>query len=386
MEKYNICNRCVMDTTAHDITFDENGYCNYCNDFIEAFNNYSANNTLLLKKDELISQIKKDGNNKPYDCIVGVSGGVDSSYVLHLVKQNGLRPLAVHLDNGWNCEFANQNISNLVNKLGVDLYTHTPNFEENCDLQRSFFSANVLDIELITDNAIIALNFQLAKKYKLKYILSGSNISTEGMKMPSSWGYYNKRDKKNIISIHKKFGKLKIKTIPFISTFEYIINDNLFKRRWINFLDYFEYKKTTALNILMDNYDYKPYPYKHYESIFTRFYQGYILPKKFNVDKRRIHFSTLIITGQMTRNEALLKLKDSPYPNINEMLNDKETVLKRLRFTENSFNEYLNSPEISHDHYKNEIWITDLYNKMPKIKKIILWPKRMIKYLFFRNK
>jgi len=371
MENYQICTRCVMDTTADDIIFDQDGHCNFCNKFIEDIKKHHSlsEQELTEKREALIERIKKDGKNKPYDCIVGVSGGVDSSYALYLAKQNGLRPLAVHLDNGWNSELAVQNISNLVNKLGVDLYTHVVDWEEKKDIQLAFFAAHVIDIEMLTDSALAALNFDQAKKYHINYILWGTNSSTEGMGMPSNWNYY-KYDKKNIMSIQKKFGTKKLKTYTFLSTIDYL--RYLVKYSWISFLDYFDYKKVEALDILVKNFDYKPYPYKHYESVFTRFYQGYILPKKFNVDKRRLHLSTLVVTGQMTRDEALKMLESNPYPDPEQEKSDKEFVIKKLGFTEESFEKYINSPGIPHEYYGSEKWILDAAIKINKMRRKIL--------------
>ena len=284
--EYKQCNRCVMDTTASEIVFDENGNCNFCNTFLKKLDAQNTNKVEL--KNDLINKIKKDGRGKKYDCIIGVSGGVDSSYVLHLAKEEGLRILAVHMDNGWNSELATNNISNLVNELNIDLYTHVINWEEYRDMMESFFKANVIDIEILYDNSMTAVNFNLAKKYKTKYILSGQNLSTEGMQMPKSWNWL-KLDAKNIKAIHKKYGTQKIKTFPLISTMQWIYCEYFKGIKWLPLLDYFEYNKNNALNLLENKYGYKPYPYKHYESVFTRFYQGYILPNKFKVDKRKLH-------------------------------------------------------------------------------------------------
>jgi N-acetyl sugar amidotransferase len=362
-----------MDTTADNITFDENGYCNYCTDFIQRLekNHFVSKYDLEIKRDLLINRVKKDGKNKAYDCIVGVSGGVDSSYALYLTKKYGLRPLAVHLDNGWNSELATHNISNLVNKLGVDLYTHVIDWEENRDMQLSFFSANVVDIELLMDNAMLALNYQQAKKYNIKYILAGTNTSTEGMKIPSTWNYY-KYDKRNIVAIQKRFGKMKIKTHPLFSTVDLLWNEYILHHKWISFLDYFNYNKKEALAILQREIGYKPYPYKHYESVFTRFYQGYILPHKFNIDKRRVHLSTLVVTGQITRDEAIKHFETSPYPDPFQEKQDKEFVMKKLGFTEESFSKYINALGVPHEYYANEKWLMDFLRIINRMRKKIL--------------
>lgn len=353
-ENYRVCSRCVMDTSASDIEFDENGVCNYCTELlIKLEKNKKTIADEISHKDEFIESVKRQGKNKKYDCIIGVSGGVDSSYALLLAVKHGLRPLAVHLDNGWNSELAVHNISNLVNSLGVDLYTHVIDWEENRDMQRSLFKAHVVDIEMLMDNAMKALNFQQAAKYGLKYILAGTNNATEGMRFPPGWNHY-KNDKRNIKDIHRKFGTKSIKTHLLGSTFSETYNRFVRGIQWISFLDYFPYNKQEALDILQKEVNYKPYPYKHYESVFTRFYQAYILPQKFGIDKRRLHLATLVTTGQMMREEALECFEHSPYPSEEQEKSDKEFVLKKLQFTEKEFEEYMAAPPIPHNHYKSE--------------------------------
>jgi N-acetyl sugar amidotransferase len=341
-----------MDTTASDIYFDENGICNFCRDYD---NSYQG----LLKKDELnefVKKIKKDGEKKIYDCIVGVSGGVDSSFALYTAVKLGLKPLAVHLDNGWNSELAVSNISNLVKKLKVDLYTHVIDWEENRDMQLSFINANVLDIEMLMDNAQAAINFKMARKYDLKYILSGSNTTTEGISAPKSWINY-KFDVKNIKAIHKAYGNVSIKTHPLISTIDFLIYTQFHKIKWVMFLDYLDYNKQEAINILVKEIGYKPYPYKHYESVFTRFYQGYILPKKFNIDKRKMHLSTLIMSNQLTRNEAVEILKTSPYPDQNLLERDIDFVIKKFGMNKEQLEKYISNPGTSHKNFPSEEWL-----------------------------
>jgi N-acetyl sugar amidotransferase len=352
-EIYKLCNRCVMDTSAKEISFDSLGICNFCNELDFTIDSIQNKGNEYFNLDELVAKIKTDGKGKMYDCIVGVSGGVDSSYTLFKVVKLGLRPLAVHLDNGWNSELAVSNINNLISNLNVDLYTHVIDWKENRDMQLSFFKANVIDIEMIMDNAQAALNFKIAKKYNLHYILSGSNTATEGILAPQDWTQY-KFDVKNIKAIHKKFGSLKIKTHPLISTIDYLIYKKIHKIDWVFFLDYLTYNKTEALNILKQELDYKPYPYKHYESVFTRFYQGYILPKKFNVDKRRMHLSSLIINGELSRVEALDLLKQEPYSDKSLLQQDMAYVIKKLGLTKEEFELYINTPGNKHSDFPSE--------------------------------
>lgn len=352
MTELQICTRCIMDTTASNIVFDEKGRCNYCADFLERL----SSNGLVessSNRDAFLRRVRGTGSGKDYDCIVGLSGGVDSSYALYLAVQHGLRPLAVHLDNGWNSELAVDNIANLVRSLHVDLFTHVIDWEENKDLQLSFFKANVVDIELLMDNAMLALNYRMARHYKVKWILAGSNRSTEGMHMPPNWNWL-KFDEKNIRDIHRRFGSKPIKTHPLISVKGVLWNRYVRGIRWTPFLDFFDYRKDEALKTLESAVGYRPYPYKHYESVFTRFYQGYILPRKFGIDKRKLHLSTLVITGQMSRYQALAMISAPPYPDPQQQRDDYAFVLKKLGFTPEEFESYMATPSTAHDHYATD--------------------------------
>ncbi len=348
------CKRCVCDSTMPEIRFDERGICNYCEQYFtrsgKIFN--IAHQEKSYK--ELVAKIKRNGKGRPYDCIFGVSGGVDSSWGLVKAVEAGLRPLAVHMDNGWNSELAQNNIANLVRSLGVDLYTHVIDWEEYRGLMQAFFDAHVIDIELLYDNAMLAVNFKQANKYGLRYILAGYNQATEGIPLPNSWTW-NKLDRKNIEAIAKQFGNMKIKTFPAVGAWDWAYYNYIEFIAFIPFLDYFQFNKSEALQLLQKEYNYKPYPYKHYESIFTRFYQGYILPEKFGVDKRKIHLSTLVASGQMSREQALEDLQKIPYPSMQDLEEDKRYFLKKMNWTEVQLKEYLSKPEIPHDHYPSEI-------------------------------
>ena len=353
--KNQVCTRCIMDASAKDITFDDRGICNYCSEFINRSGEILNESPLQKypKLNNLLQKIKNEGKGKKYDCIVGVSGGVDSSWVLVQVKSLGLRPLAVHMDNGWNSELAQNNISNLVNSLEVDLFTYVIDWNEYKGLMQTFFDADVLDIELLYDNALLAVDYKLAAKYGTKYILSGSNQATEGMRMPPGWNWF-KYDKKNIVSIAKLFGGPKIKTFPLFGVLDYVLYDRIRKIKWIPFLDFTEYNKEFALRELEAKYGYKRYPYKHYESIFTRFYQGYILPRKFHVDKRKLHLSTLVASGQMTRDEALKGVDGIAYPTQMELEEDLNYFLKKMGWTKGQLDDYISRPEKSHATYPSE--------------------------------
>ena len=354
-----------MDETASDITFDEMGICNYCTEFLEKHGNIlsAESEDKDSKLRSLIEKVKKEGKNKKYDCIVGVSGGVDSAFALTKVKEFGLRPLAVHMDNGWNSELAQNNIENIVRRLDVPLYTHVIEWNEYREFMDAFFEADVIDVELLYDNAMLAVNYAQAKKYGIRYILAGSNTASEGLRMPPGWNWF-KYDKKNMRKIGKKFQRAKLKTLPAFGTIDYVWAHYLRRIEWVPILDYMEYKKFTAMDYLERNFDFKPYAYKHYESIFTRFYQGYILPKKFNVDKRKVHLSTLILTDQISREGALDTLSQIPYPDSSQERDDLEYFLKKMNWTEDKLEDYLSRKEKSHDVYGSEI---HLWNYLRRI-------------------
>jgi len=351
-----------MDTTANNIHFDINGFCNFCNDFIRRNEILNKSNNSL---NSLVDKIKKDGKNKDYDCIIGISGGIDSSYVLVKAIELGLRPLAVHMDNGWNSELAQNNIFHIIEKLNIDLYTHVIEWEEYRNLMNAFFSADVIDIELLYDNAMTAVNYNLASKYGIKYILSGSNNATEGMNMPEGWNWF-KFDYQNIKDIAYKHGNVKIKSFPYINTSKKLYFNLIKQIRWVPFLDYFEYNKDEAIKILENDFNYKKYPYKHYESIFTRFYQGYILPEKFNVDKRKLHLSTLVISNQLSREEAISIISSSPYPTKVELSEDIDYFLKKMKWNKIMLEDYIKRKENPHLKYKSELKFYNLFYKNKK--------------------
>ncbi|HRD37736.1 MAG TPA: N-acetyl sugar amidotransferase [Bacteroidia bacterium] len=347
---YNQCKRCVMDNINDpDIWFDKNGNCNYCNDY------YKFIETEKTKKDfdseklkPLFSKIKKEGANKKYDCLVGVSGGADSMYVVHLLVQAGLRPLVVHYDNGWNSETAVKNIEVMLNKLNIDLHTYINEWEEFKDIQLAFIKASVIDIELVTDQAIIASLYKLSRKHHLKYVFTGHNTSTEFI-LPKHW-YHWKLDGLNIKAIHRKFGKKKISTYPIITYFDQYYLNKTKKIEMYSLLNYVKYNKAEAKEILKKEYGWIDYTGKHNESVFTRFFQNYILPLKFQVDKRKAHLSSLICSGQLTREEALEELKKHPWETA-ETLEDKDYVIKKLGLTMEEFDAWIKEKPVSHLKY-----------------------------------
>lgn len=358
MDNQTVCRRCVMDTSAKDITFDLDGYCNYCSEYLAhsaALDNQSKGPAATIDGlGDLVEAVKKGGKGKAYDCIVGVSGGVDSSWALVKAVELGLRPLAVHMDNGWNSNLAVSNISNLIEGLGVDLFTYVINWDEYRSLMEAFFDSDVIDIELLYDNALHEVCYSQARKYGIRYILSGSNFSTEGMRMPASWAWGNKWDGRNILKIAKR-SNVAIKTFPLFTTLKWLTYTYCHRIQWVPFLNYFPYYKQEVLESLEKDHGYTPYPYKHYESIFTRFYQGYILPTKFGVDKRRVHLSSLVVSLQLERQEALEDLRGLPYPSDKHLALDLNFFLKKMGWSEAQLDEYLRRPEKWHQTYGSDL-------------------------------
>lgn len=356
-----------MDNIADpDITFDEKGICNYYYDFKKAYaNGVHKGADGQYRLEAIVKEIKEFGKDKPYDCIMGLSGGVDSTYVAYIAKKHGLRPLAVHFDNGWNSELAVKNIENIVQKLGLDLHTYVINWEEFKDLQISYLKASVIDIEAITDHAIFATLYRLAGQKGIKYIMSGTNIQTENT-LPKSW-IHPKSDHINIKAIHKQFGTVPLKTFPFMDAKVKRYYIKVKGVRSVSVLDYFDYNKATVKEFIQKELNWRDYGGKHYESIWTRFYQGYILPTKFKVDKRKAHLSDLIFSGQITKEEALEELAKPIYDE-EVFKQDYEFVLKKLGFTEADFKEIMNKPPVSHYAYDYEKPIDQRYPLLKPVK------------------
>ena len=338
---YKICTRCLMDTTDPNIVFDESGVCNHCHDHDRLMKQKvvtgKAGEEYLQK---LVEQMKRDGRGKSYDCLIGVSGGVDSTYVAYLVKKMGLRPLAVHMDNGWDSELAVKNIEETLKRLGIDLHTEVLDWEEFKGLQVAFLKSSTPDSEIPSDHAIWAVLGDLADKLKVKYIVSGFNVRTE-THLPRAWsqGHF---DWKYIRSVNQLFGRGRLKTFPHIGFFTYY--RRLLTHRRVDILNYIDFNKTEAMKILEQELGWRYYGGKHYESIYTRFYQGYILPTKFGYDKRRSHLSSLICSGETTRTAALKELDKPTYqPTMQE--EDREYVVKKLGLTDDEFESILNAPK-----------------------------------------
>ena len=370
MREYQICKKCVMDTSDPEISFDDEGICTHCKSYME------TEKKELLKGDrakallnELVEKIKKDGRRKKYDCIIGVSGGVDSTYTAYLVKKLGLRCLAVHLDNGWNSELAVKNIENTLKKLGIDLFTYVIDWEEFRDIQVAFLKASTPDSEVPTDHAIVALLHLMAAKYDIKYIILGRNVTTEAVAV-RSWSQGH-GDWKYIRSVHRIYGEKRIRTFPHYGIMSFLYYRLVKKQSVIPILNYVNYVKEEAMGILQNELGWKYYGGKHYESIYTRFFQAYILPKKFGFDKKRAHLSTLICSVQITREKALEELKRNDYPS--ELMEaDREYVVKKLGMKMSDFDDIMTSPPKTFWDYpsykKNPVFrmksILELYHKI----------------------
>jgi N-acetyl sugar amidotransferase len=349
--EYKICTKTIMDTTDPDIQFNEYGVSNHWYRYQEMAKKYLADNNQLKRRlDILVNQIKLTGKKNQYDCIIGVSGGVDSTYVAYIVKELGLRPLAVHFDNGWNSELAVKNIEKILNTLNIDLYTYVVDWEEFKDIQMAFLKASTPDSEIPTDHAIIALLYQIAVKYKVKYILNGVNVKSESI-MPIKWGY-GYFDLTYIKDIHRKFGTKKLKTLPTISLLKLAYYSKIKKIQFVPILNYVSYEKEEAMKLIEDKLGWVYYGGKHYESIYTRFFQSYILPIKFNIDKRRAHLSNLICSEQITRDEAIEEIKKVTY-DLLLMEEDKEYVIKKFGICNEEFEDIMNLPTKTFLDYKN---------------------------------
>jgi N-acetyl sugar amidotransferase len=358
-----------MDTIADpDIVFDDKGICNYYYAYKKASLEHVTEGEAGWKKlEQIAAQIKESGKGQPYDCIMGLSGGVDSTYVAHLAKKLGLRPLAVHFDNGWNSELSVMNIENIVSKLGFDLFTYVINWDEFRDLQLSYLKASVVDIEAITDHAIFATLYRLAGEKNIRHILSGTNVQTENT-LPKSW-IFPKTDHINIQSIHKEFGTVPLKTFPFMDAKVKRYYQQVKGVRSVSVLNYVDYNKQAVKDLIQKELGWRDYGGKHYESIWTRFYQGYILPVKFNIDKRKAHLSDLIFGGQITKEEALAEL-EKPIYDAAQQKTDFDFVLKKLGLSEAEFDAIMKTPRRSHYDFDYEKPIDERYPILKPVKYI----------------
>lgn len=354
---YQQCVRCVMDTTDPWIEFDAEGVCNHCKSYAADALKLSRNTPDGHRElEQLIEAMKVQGQGKAYDCVIGVSGGVDSTYVAYLVRKFGLRPLAVHLDNGWDAELAVSNIEKVLKHLNIDLMTYVLDWDEFRDIQLAFLKASVPDGEIPSDHAIGAVVYQAALKHGIQYVISGSNIVTEGI-LPLSWTY-GIQDWRYISSIHRLHGTVSLKTYPHTSLWRRAYTNFARQIKSISILNYVSYTKAYVLRLLESELGWQYYGGKHYESLYTRFFQGYILPRKFKIDKRLAHYSTLICSGQMSREAAIESLKDDPYPPALQR-EDRSYVIKKLGLTEAEFEALMALPVKTFLDYPNDYALTE---------------------------
>jgi len=356
-----------MDTTDSEITFDQDGVCNHCTSYFEKAATILPSPEVAEKRYRaMIDMVKANGKGKEYDCVIGLSGGVDSSYVAYLAWKEGLRALTVHFDNGWNSELAIKNIENIVKVTGFDYQTWVVDWEEFRDLQIAFLKASVANAEIPTDHAFLAAIYRICSENGIKYNLNGANFATEGI-LPNSWGY-NSKDIKFLKGIHKKFGNTKLKTYPLLGfnrEMKYTYLKGIKNLRPLNLVGY---KKMEAMETLKDVFGWKYYGGKHYESTFTKFFQAYYLPQKFGYDKRRAHLSSLICNGEMTRAEAIKEL-ETPLYDMTKLEQDKEYVYKKLQLTAEQLDDIIQAPPKTHLDYPNgEKWLKFVYKTYYKLR------------------
>jgi len=365
MEHYQLCKRCVMDTSDPAITFNQEGFCNHCETFLEEVKTIKPEGKEREERlSALIDSIKRTGKNQKYDCLIGVSGGTDSSYVAYIVKELGLRPLAVHLDNGWNSEESVKNIRNLCTNLEIDYESFVLDWNEFKDIQLSILKSSIVEVEIPTDVAIVSILHKVAAKNNIKFIIGGGNYATEGI-LPDLW-FYNPKDLKLLKSLHKTFGTRKMKSFPTFDWKAEIYYKFIRKIKMVYILNLLPYNKVEALNTLKDKVGYHEYGGKHHESVYTRFIQSYFQPVKFNLDYRRATFSSQICSGDFTRQEALDTLKELPY-DPKQIEQDKEYVSKKFNISVEEFNSILNaSPKSYKDYPNDEKWLTLIYNLYKK--------------------
>lgn len=355
-EQYRICTRTIMDTSDPTIRFDSNGESDYCKNFDEQIKpNWHTDERGERELMQVAAKIREQGKGKDFDCIIGLSGGLDSSYTAYIAKEKmGLRPLLFHVDAGWNTDQAVGNIEKLVNGLGLELFTEVINWEEMKDLQVAFLKSQIADQDLPQDIAFFSALYKFARQHKLKYVLTGGNFSTECCREPEEWGGYPGIDKRLMMDIHRKFGKRPLKTFPVVDIlvyklyYRYILGMQIFKP-----LNLVPYIKADAERELQSRFGWQPFQHKHHESRFTRFYEDYWLPRKFGYEKRRAHFSSLILTDQMTREDALVRIAK---PELDEhfLAQEFRYVAHKLDLTEQELQEIFEGENKTYRDYRNK--------------------------------
>lgn len=353
-----------MDTSDPDIYFDPDGVSNWWHGFQQFLKRLPSTQSTAQMFVQALSRIRQAGKNRKYDCIVGLSGGVDSSYVAYLARLHKLRPLIVHFDNGWNNELAVHNIEKIVSTCEFPLKTHVMDWPEFRDLQRAYFKASVVDLEVPTDHMIFAALNKIASEEGIKFILSGNNFATEWL-LPPAW-YYQKGDLANLMSIHKQYGERTIKNLPKLGAWRSFYFQNFRGIETIEILNLVPYRKLEAKQTLIQEFGWRDYGGKHYESVFTRFYQGYILPTKFGIDKRRAHLSNLILNNEIDRMQALEELKQPTYdPQLQQQ--DKVYVAKKLGWSADEFEDILHLPNRPQKEFGDEANAARTINMLRKM-------------------
>ena len=355
MREYQVCTNCVMDTTDSKITFDDKGVCDHCNTYYDKIlPNWNPNEKGQAELDKIVEGIKKEGKGKDFDCLMGMSGGIDSSFLLYkMVTEFGLRPLVFHVDAGWNSQEAVNNIERIVDGLDLDLFTDVIDWEEMKDLQLSLFKSGVSHIDTPQDHAFFATMYKFAEKYKVRHILTGANYSTECVRNPLEWMYYQS-DSVQLLDIHHRFGRRPLEKFPVTSILRHKLYLRYVKRiQVVSPLNYMPYLKSEAMQFLMDEFGWQPYPQKHFESRFTRFYEGYWLPTKFGFDVRRVQYSSLILTNQMLRTDALERLNSPP---LEQAVIEQETafVAAKLGISVDELVGYHSAPNKSFRDYRSQ--------------------------------
>lgn len=365
--EYQVCTNCVMDTTDSKITFDEKGMCDHCHNFEKNIRPYwNPNENRMDELQKIADKIREAGKGHDYDCILGLSGGADSSYLAYIAKEvMHLRPLAFVVDTGWNLNVAVENIEKIVKGLELDMYTEVINWKEMADLQLSFFKAQISSQDFLQDHAIFASLYNYATKHHIKYVLTGSNNATEFIRPPVEWIYMN--DIRMMRDIHDKYGRIPLKTFPQCGMFKYrLLYKYIYGMERVYPLDYVVYNKAEAEIMLHEKYGWERYENKHYENVFTRFFEGYYLPIKFGFDTRKNVYSNQILAGTMTRNEAIELLKQPAYdPDMMEQ--DKEYIAKKLGISTEEFEEIIAGENKTPQDYKNTFWLIKLAVKACKL-------------------
>ena len=368
MRDYQICSNCVMDTTDSAISFDSQGVCDHCITYkLDIYPKWQRDLEDRNQLSKLVQKIKQYGVGRDFDCIIGMSGGIDSSYLAYLAKvELGLRPLIFHVDAGWNSQEAVNNIEKVVDFLQLDLFTEVIDWEEMRDLQLAFLKSGVSHIDTPQDHAFFATMYKFAERHNVRYILTGANYSTECIRNPLEWMYYQS-DSTQILDIHSQYGSKPLVNYPLTSILWHKVYLPIVKGiHVIKPLNMLPYLKNDALKLLKEKVGYQEYPQKHFESRFTRFYEGYWLPKKFGYDTRRVQFSSLILTGQMAREDALHLLSFSPLSE-SSARQEFEYVADKLRITVEELNSYLVAPNRTFRDYKSQNWIYEMGAKIFRV-------------------